>query len=108
MHLRIMRPVNTTEAPSATPRISPDPTARPPRAAVMSTYLVLVLLLIPSASGGEPLRAEAHRGLMRASSLAECLRYAERQAAELRAVNAELLRKTQGRAVGTCQRLGDA
>jgi len=74
--------------------------------AQIAAYLVQVMLLVPSAAGGEPLQRELYREVISATSPAECERHAERRAAEQRAVNAELLRNTRGRAVGTCTRLG--
>lgn len=72
----------------------------------MNAYLVIVLLLAPPATGDQPLTSELFREVISASSQAECLRHAERRATEQRERHAELLRKTRGRAVGTCQRLG--
>lgn len=74
--------------------------------AQLVAYLVQVLLLVPSAAGGEPLKTELHREVISATSPAECERHAERLAAPRRLANAELLRNTRGRVVGTCTRLG--
>jgi len=74
--------------------------------AQIAAYLVQVLLLVPPAAGGEPLKTELHREVISATSMAECERHAERLAAQLRLANAELLRNKRGRAVGTCTRLG--
>lgn len=71
----------------------------------MSAYLVVVLLLLPSSPGTQPLSAELHREVAAFSSLAACERHATRLAEQKRAEHAELLRRTAGRAVGTCQPL---
>lgn len=67
---------------------------------------MLVWLLLPSAAGGEPLRAEMQRVVIRAASDAECLRYAEQLAEAQRRLHADLLRKNKGSATGECRRLG--
>lgn len=68
----------------------------------MSTYLVIVLLLIPSAQGGAPLERVLMREVIPASSPAVCQAHAERRAEEQRRLNAELIRRTSARAVGMC------
>ncbi len=71
----------------------------------MSAFLVLVLLAVPSAVDGSPIRIELHRAVISASSAAACQEHADHKAAELRRTHADLIQRTRGQVAGVCQPL---